>query len=488
MLLSNLEHTNYTFSSKAQDMLPEDSTIPIYLPVLEPGDTFQERYKIESILGQGGFGVVYSGVQISTGQKVAIKTLHPNSQLNTSLRFEAELKLLAQLNHPNIVKLVDSGTIDTQIFMVLEFIEGMDLSAFIKQRGKLSPKLTQRITLHILEALCEAHKLGIIHRDLKPANIMLTSSMERPIAKLLDFGISTVSQNYDGEWETMTTLGTMPGTPSYIAPELLKPPTAKKPNTDTLFNRNGQGWNEVLEPHTPKQPVANERSDIYALGLIMLECLTGVKAVQGSTPIEVALKQISDTIEIPQDILNQPLGRIIQKACEKNPDKRYKSASEMLIAVEAATTEFSNTPRSPSPKKPPILTIFAILLGIFVIALVLVLSMKPNDKTKKNTTTSTTTKSLPPQNKIKPAKPSTTPKTIPTTSKQDQTNKETPVKQDAKVQIDQKQPTTSKPKNTTPDKTPTFKKPPTTEKKKPNQIKPRKKPKPNTIPTPKYVF
>ena len=283
---------------------------PIDPSKLTPG-TALLGYKILSVLGIGGFGAVYKATQTTTGQLVAIKFLLSNrfitdaARAEHTARFEREMQLLARLKHPNIVNLVDSGEFEGNLFMVLEFVEGEELADRLS-RGVLEAGLLSRVMVQVLEALAVAHGAGVIHRDLKPQNIMLTGPAHRPHAKVLDFGIANLSAEHrDEDWQTLTQSGMLYGTPAYMAPEQIK------------------------------QKGASPQSDIYAMGLILLECLTGRRAVTAETPMEVALKQVTEGVFIPPEIQKGPFGPIIQRACAKEPSERFRSAEEMLLAIEA---------------------------------------------------------------------------------------------------------------------------------------------------------
>ena len=272
------------------------------------GDRVLGRYEIISEHGKGGFGRIYRARQITTGQVVAIKTLQRAAGDEDQERFQAEMKVLGGLSHPNIMQLLDSGTDRDNLLIVVEFIEGLTLEQYIKANGPMSPKLVRRLLGQILEALIHAHKQGIIHRDLKPANIMITRD-EPPVAKLLDFGIATATDSYGEQWHVKTATGLVAGTPAYLAPETL-----------------------TTDPKTKKSRKADERSDIYSLGLIMIECLTGQPARQIASLGDILTK--SDKMPIPHEVLASPIGKTLSAAVQKEPRERYQSAQEFYAALE----------------------------------------------------------------------------------------------------------------------------------------------------------
>src|SRR5689334_6947111 len=192
-------------------------------------DVFQERYRIVAELGAGGFGTVYKAVQLATGQQVAIKVLHLSGARDAKavekriLRLEREMRLCAQLHHPNIVGLIDFGhPDDVTVFSVFEFIPGKNLEEVLAEEGTLSPVEARHLMLQVLDALACAHGQGVIHRDLKPSNIMITSTGARRNALVLDFGIGVVTDGASGmSHARLTATNEVLGTIAYASPEQL---------------------------------------------------------------------------------------------------------------------------------------------------------------------------------------------------------------------------------------------------------------------------
>ncbi|MDX9724547.1 MAG: serine/threonine-protein kinase, partial [Myxococcota bacterium] len=297
------------------------------------GDLLEGRYKILSILGDGGFGVVYKAMQLATEQLVAIKVLLPErlaisakEATAAAQRFRREMKIVGDLRHRNIVKLVDSGTLDNGLlFMVLEYVEGDELSDLIKRyakKGELIPVAeSKRLMMQVLSALSVAHAKGYVHRDLKPQNIMIaTSGLERD-AVVLDFGIAGVLEQAQGEDHVrLTKTRQALGTVSYMSRE------------------------QALGETTPQ-------TDIYAWGLIFLECLTGHVAVVADTPYAAILVHCSDApIPIPEPIASHPLGAILAKATAKSLEERYHDVRQLYD--ELAACELSELSLSYSGTRP----------------------------------------------------------------------------------------------------------------------------------------
>jgi serine/threonine protein kinase len=263
------------------------------------------RYKLTQELARGGYGVVFSARDTTTGQAVAIKRMLSNDphQIN---RFDREMKLTSKLKSPYTVRLLDFGQHEGSPVMVMEFVEGQPLQDRLKQ-GPLSGSIARRVISQALESLVEAHSYGIVHRDLKPANIMLTQSPDLPCAKVLDFGTAGVANDHqDEQHQKITAYGEIQGTPAYMAPE-------------QIINFSD----------------ACTQSDLYAMGLILFECLTGKRAVNGPHSLEICRIQVQEPIVIEQALREGHFGPIIEKATEKKTADRYQTAQEMLNDLNA---------------------------------------------------------------------------------------------------------------------------------------------------------
>ncbi|KZN47859.1 TOMM system kinase/cyclase fusion protein [Pseudoalteromonas luteoviolacea] len=272
------------------------------------------QYELLHKIGEGGFGKVYKARNKNTEQTVAIKFLALEPHLEESKkkryveRFKRETALSGQLEHPHIVRLLDKGQVNEHLlYGVFEYIEGQSLREYLMQEGALDAVEATDIMLQVLDALIHAHKKGIIHRDIKPANIMLTQAGAKIHAKILDFGIGTLTQeSRHQDFATITLTQETIGTPSYSAPEQLRG-----------------------EP-------ASEKTDLYVWGLVLLECLTGMPAVTGSSIASIYHKQLSDVhIPIPSALLGHPLSGLLRRVLQKNATERVISGKEVFTELNS---------------------------------------------------------------------------------------------------------------------------------------------------------
>ena len=275
---------------------------------------FQERYEVLSKLGEGGFSLVFKARQRATGQEVAVKVLHQLHADDEGLvaRFQREMRLCARLYHPHIVRLIDSGRTESgRLYTVFEYVPGRTLGDVLATEGALPAWEAAHLMLQVLDALGCAHKLGIVHRDLKPQNIMLTSTGLRRNALVLDFGLGTLSdEDRREDLSRITRTRDTLGTPAYAAPEQLRG-----------------------EPVTA-------RTDLYAWGLIFVECLTGKRVVEGSRLQDLIFKQLGpEPVLLPDWIASHRLGRLLRRATEKNPQARDVTAQGLLLELESCATQ-----------------------------------------------------------------------------------------------------------------------------------------------------
>ncbi len=267
------------------------------------------RYKITRKLGQGGMGAVYQAEHTGVGQRVAIKFLNPNFSGDPDVvrRFLNEARSYGAITHPHAVQLHDFGQDEEgNLYISMEFIEGIDLKRTLEaeQRLKLTDALD--IALQIADVLGYAHSKGIVHRDLKPENVMLVKGLRGYHAKVLDFGVARLM----AEQTRVTAAGSICGTPRYMSPE------------------QAEGGD------------IDHRSDIYALGLVLFECLTGVHPFTAPSIAEVLRKQVLEPMPHLEDVapeLRLPSGidNIIQKAVAKNRDQRWSTMEEFAKALVA---------------------------------------------------------------------------------------------------------------------------------------------------------
>jgi len=272
-------------------------TIQIPVKELAPGSTFAKRYQIIEELGKGGMGRVYKVLDKEIGEKVALKLLNPEiaAESKTIERFRNELKTARQISHKNVCRMYHLSKEEGAPYIIMEYVRGEDLKNMIRMMGRLSPGQAVSIAKQACEGLSEAHRLGVVHRDLKPQNIMIDRNGD---VKIMDFGIARTlrAKGITGE-------GVMIGTPEYMSPE----------------------QTEGKE--------ADERADIYALGIVLFEMLTGRVPFEGETPLSVALKHKTEATPDPRRINTQipdDLARLILRCLEKEKGKRYQSAQELL--------------------------------------------------------------------------------------------------------------------------------------------------------------
>ncbi len=274
------------------------------------GDVFQDRYEVLSKISEGGFGEVFRAKQLATGQIVALKTLraqHFEPHERQLARFRREVKLCAALHHPHIVGLIDFGvTDDGLLYTIFAYVPGRDLKTVLKEDGPLAPGELKRLMGQVLDALSCAHSAGIVHRDLKPGNIMIVSTGARPNAMVLDFGIGAILPSAgDLDGGRLTATFEQLGTPAYAAPELLR--------------------------GKPAEPA----SDLYAWGLVYIECMTGKRAVAGKSAGESIHEQLSSQpIAIPAALLNHHLGALLSLATNKRVEHRQITAGGLLRQLE----------------------------------------------------------------------------------------------------------------------------------------------------------
>ena len=290
------------------------------------GITVAERYRIERRIGVGGMGTVYLGSHHKVGQKVAVKVLHERHARDEqlTLRFENEAMTYGRVHHPNLVSLHDFGrTPDGMFFMVLEYCPGVSLSAMLRAHKRLEPTLAVDVISQIAQGLAAAHNVGIVHRDLKPENVILMESRPgRYHVKLLDFGIA---KSVDDEGPRLTQAGMVFGTPEYMSPE--------------------QARGEHVDA----------RSDIYALGAMLYELLTGRPPFNGPNKMKVMHSQASEPpmspqVRLPDADLPDEVCAIVLKCLEKKESARFQTAEALIAALDDALGADRLTPLPlPSP-------------------------------------------------------------------------------------------------------------------------------------------
>jgi predicted Ser/Thr protein kinase len=272
------------------------------------GKLIKGRYKVLKKLGEGGMGTVYLAEQMSIGRKVALKLLQGNYATDDEFiaRFRREARLAASLNHPNIVTVYDFDQSDDEsLFIAMEYLDGGKLSDIIRGDGPLSIGRAARLGLQIAEGLEAAHRAGVIHRDIKPDNIMVMGEVGIETIKLMDFGIARLRDS--GAASRLTRADVIMGTPAYMAPE------------------QAEGA-EV-----------SEQTDIYALGIVLYEMLSGSVPFKASTPSAVLVKQIQEA-PVPLRKLRREIPasieRVVMRALEKKPQKRQRDMREVVQGLQ----------------------------------------------------------------------------------------------------------------------------------------------------------
>jgi non-specific serine/threonine protein kinase len=297
-------------------------TLETSAPGLGRGTVFAGRYEIIEELGTGGMGRVYRAFDKKISEEVALKLIRPEiaAEERTIERFRNEIKIARKIRHPNVCAMFDLGEEEKTLFISMEYIRGEDLKSVLRRMGSLTAGKAVSIARQVAEGLSEAHKLGVIHRDLKPGNIMIDDEGN---AKIMDFGIARSLRDAG-----LSVEDSFVGTPVYMSPE-----QAESKEVD-------------------------QRSDIYSLGVILYEMVTGTVPFKGDTPSEIAGKHSLEAPRNPKELVPQlpdSLNHLILKCLDKNKEKRYQGAQELRqelgeIAIGETTAELPL--RQPGPPVP----------------------------------------------------------------------------------------------------------------------------------------
>src|SRR5262249_25997410 len=268
------------------------------------------RYKVIEVIGRGGMGVVYRVEHMRMGKVAAMKVLHRDlvGDAEVVQRFEREAAAVSKLHHPHTVQVFDFGAVGAALYLIMEYVRGLDLSHIIERDGPMPWARAAPLFAQICGALQEAHELGIVHRDLKPENVLITRTTRgRDYAKVLDFGLAKLDQR--GAPPTETDRQQIVGTPYFMAPEQIR-------------------GDDV-----------DARTDIYSFGALMFNVLTGQHVYTGSTAVGVLTKHLTGepdapSSRVPEMAIDPRVDRLCQKALARDPDKRWRTAGELTEAIE----------------------------------------------------------------------------------------------------------------------------------------------------------
>jgi serine/threonine-protein kinase len=275
------------------------------------GELIDGRYQLEQLIAAGGMASIYVGIDTRLDRQVAVKIMHPHLANDEEFvnRFIREAKAAAALSHPNIVAIQDQGWNEggsPAVFIVMEYIDGFTLRELLHEGGPLSSEDLLRYMIPIVSALAEAHKRGIVHRDIKPENILISKDGR---IKLADFGLARGEQL----GATMTVESSVVlGSVSYLSPEQVQ------------------------------RGISDARSDIYSVGVVLFELLTGRKPYEGESPIQIAYKHVNERIPAPSTIISgiaPALDALVLKATSPNPDQRQRDAGALLSEMRSAAIE-----------------------------------------------------------------------------------------------------------------------------------------------------
>jgi eukaryotic-like serine/threonine-protein kinase len=266
-----------------------------------------DRYHLEEPIASGGAAIVWRAFDENLSRSVAIKLLHPHHATDPTVveRFERESRSAAQINHPNAVRIYDTGHDGELVFLVMEHVDGPSLREVLKNNGPLDSTVVAALGEQVASALGEAHEHGLVHRDVKPANILIASD---GTVKVTDFGIAKALSGADA---TLTSPGTVVGTAAYVAPEQLE---------------DGQ---------------VDARADIYALGVVLYECLTGRPAFSGDTPTATAAMRLTHELLPPRQVradVPRGLDDVVVRSTRRLREERYDDGTEMAASLAGLVT------------------------------------------------------------------------------------------------------------------------------------------------------
>jgi serine/threonine-protein kinase len=283
------------------------------------GRLLDRRYRVDAPIASGGMSTVYRGTDTRLQRSVAIKVMNAQYAADPGFvsRFEFEALAVAQLRHPSLVAVYDKGNDDGTVFLVMELIEGGTLRELLRERGPMPPHAVAAVAAPVLSALAVAHNAGLIHRDVKPENILISQQGE---VKIADFGLVRAASS-----ASVTSKSVVLGTAAYLSPE------------------------QVVSGD------ADARSDIYAMGIVVFELLTGRLPFTGATPVAVAYQRVNHDVPMPSRLIGgvpSLFDALVAKATAREPAARFADAADMLAAMRETAARL-NLPayRVPAPRK-----------------------------------------------------------------------------------------------------------------------------------------
>lgn len=274
----------------------------------QAGKVLKDRYRLDAPLGSGGFGTIWRAMDLRLEAPVAVKLIDPEIAKDAGAveRFMREARAAATLRSPHVVQIIDHAVQDDLPFIVMELLEGENLAQRIRRAGKLPPLEVARLLTHVARAVGKAHEVGIVHRDLKPENVFIVHNEDEEVAKVLDFGVAKVESSGFVASGARTRTGSLLGTPYYMSPEQV------------------QGNKEV-----------DHRSDLWALGVIAFEALTGHKPFQSDGLGDLVLRICVRRPPVPSEVAPVPplFDPWFAKATAREPSERFQSARELVAAL-----------------------------------------------------------------------------------------------------------------------------------------------------------
>jgi serine/threonine-protein kinase len=293
-------------------------TMPPDSPDLS-GTLLAGQFRIRQGLGQGGMGAVYLADQLGVGRPVVVKLMHPvenpEQRAHLEQRFQREARVVAQLNHPNLVHIYTFGRCDDgRLYLAMEYVPGKTLRQLLDSEGAFAERRVLDIIHQICNALAHAHAMGVVHRDLKPDNVMLIERQGQPDhVKVLDFGIAKLTGRAE---KALTATGMIFGTPQYMAPE---------------------------QVHARS---VDQRTDIYALGLIAYELLTGQPAFDADSAVGLMMKQVSAPVIPPSQRrgglrVAPATEAMIERCLQKAPENRFSTIEELQVSLGEALQQLA---------------------------------------------------------------------------------------------------------------------------------------------------